>query len=93
MTGPPRTLKAHTAAGIKAAYTCRAIEEGILSPGGLQEYTVLPAVPLWLMSPGLRVYRKQDIWTFHGYVKSVTFEAMKPGESPSMTVTITPEPR
>lgn len=51
----------------------------------MQEYTVCPAVPLWLMSPDLRVCRKRGIWKFHGYVESVTPDDTEPGKQPTAT--------
>lgn len=88
MTGPPQTLKTLTESGVKAAYRARDIERALICGNGLQEYTVYPAVPLWLMSPGLRVYRKQDIWKFHGFIESVAMSDMPLGEQPTATMTI-----
>jgi hypothetical protein len=88
MTGPPKSLEKVNSGRFLAAYDPMRIEEAILSPGGVQEFTVYPAVPLWLMSPGLRVYRKQDVIRFHGYFKEFKLDGVNEAGEPEAVVRV-----
>jgi hypothetical protein len=58
-----------------------------------QTITIYPDRPMWLMSPGLRVYRKADVFSFVGWISRIEFEdgsAIQHAERPTATVTIVP---
>ncbi len=58
-----------------------------------QTITIYPATPLWLMSPGLRVYRAKDIIKFEGYLRLVEFSdksTLEWQDNPAEFVTVPP---
>ena len=85
-TSPPKRLKAITPVEATASYDPSVTSELT----GAQRITVyLP--PLWIMSPGIRVYRARDVIPFDGYLSSFEPANVDDAESPVTVMTLTVE--
>lgn len=56
----------------------------------LQDFEIMPAVPLYLMSPRIRVYRAQDIIRFKGYLSKFEVVEARQQDGPEVVITIEP---
>lgn len=60
----------------------------LLLSQGTQEITVyLP--PLYIFSPGIRVYRAEDVIPFKGFISNVALGGFEEGFQPQVQLTIT----
>lgn len=77
----------HNQAEVKEAYD----PAGFIVPTRLdqwQEITVYPEPPLFLMSPGMRVYRAKDIKKYRGYLSKFEPCEMTEAGEPEAVITV-----
>lgn len=89
-TAAPKQLKSRRESGFKTAYDLIAV--GLPKPGEewpLQDVTIYPYTPLYLFSPGIRVYRAEDVKRFSGYLKTFEPSDIKISEEGEPEVTLT----